>query len=70
MARCIAQMDKDAPPTPRRHILHVSEEAKSTYHKNRNGQMADLIGNGANSTTYNYPPKIQVGSNVLAFERQ
>ncbi|VDN97263.1 unnamed protein product [Rodentolepis nana] len=60
MARCIAQMDKDAPPTPRRHMLHVSEEAKSTYHKNRNGQMATLIGNGANSTTYNYPPKIQI----------
>ncbi|KAM3179613.1 hypothetical protein ACTXT7_000200 [Hymenolepis weldensis] len=62
MARCIAQMDKDAPPTPRRHMLHVSEEAKSTYHKNRNGQMADLIGNRANSTTYNYPPKIQTKS--------
>nr|CDS28460.1 Beta ketoacyl synthasedomain containing protein [Hymenolepis microstoma] len=62
MARCIAQMDKDAPPTPHRHVLHVSEEAKSTYHKNRNGQMADLIGNGANSTTYNYPPKIQLKS--------
>ncbi|KAM7541041.1 hypothetical protein Aperf_G00000035222 [Anoplocephala perfoliata] len=59
VGRCITQTDKDVPPTPRRRGLHVSDEARPTYDKNRNGQMADLIGNGASSTTLLYPGKTQ-----------
>lgn len=60
MARCISQVEKDAPPTPRRQMLCVSDEGRQTYQKSRDGQMGGLIGKDAISTTLNYPSKNQV----------
>ncbi|KAL5962638.1 hypothetical protein TSMEX_009668 [Taenia solium] len=59
MALCINQVEKAAPPTPRRQMLCVSDEARRTYEKSRNGQMGNLIGKDAISTTLNYPSKNQ-----------
>ncbi|KAL5112808.1 hypothetical protein TcWFU_008785 [Taenia crassiceps] len=59
MARCITQVEKDAPPTPRRQMLSVSDEARQIYQKSRDGQMGHLIGKDAVSTILNYPSKNQ-----------
>lgn len=60
MARCLGQMDKNAPPSPVRYVRSISDEAKLAHQKNRQGQMGELIGKGADSTVFKPTAKIQV----------
>ncbi|KAL7061572.1 hypothetical protein AAHC03_0704 [Spirometra sp. Aus1] len=59
LARRIMQQDKDIPLSPFRRSKMISSEAQATFLRNRVGEMNELIGKDAKSTTSSYPSKVQ-----------
>ncbi|KAH9285654.1 hypothetical protein ECG_01061 [Echinococcus granulosus] len=70
MARCITQVEQDAPSTPRRQMFCVSDGARQTYQKSRDGQMGDRIGKGADSTNYSSKNRLKAVSSEEAIQNQ
>nr|VZI19864.1 unnamed protein product [Spirometra erinaceieuropaei] len=59
LARRIMQQDKDIPLSPFRRSKMISSEAQAIFLRNRVGEMNELIGKDAKSTTSSYPSKVQ-----------
>ncbi|VDL90758.1 unnamed protein product [Schistocephalus solidus] len=59
LAKRITQQDGDVPLSPFRRSKMISNEAEATFLRDRIGEMNELIGKNAKSTTSSYPLKLQ-----------